>query len=238
MKKNKKIWIGIGGVLILLILIFLLPGTLGDSDRHGDSQNMGVVDATQKAENQAMGESKNDRVVCEDFAVFSGHYVEDGSDEMVENVAAALITNRSKEYLDLATLTYDIDGKEAVFVVTGLPAGESAWVMEAHRMTITKESEITYKKCEPSFREDVLGTTNRISVEYDGDKLRVTNESQEMIEDIFLCYKRVNSDGSYLGGITYRVDVGTLDPGETVRCIAGHYVKNETKIVRIGWRTE
>ena len=44
-------------------------------------------------------------------------------------VAAVLVENLSDEYLEYASLTFEIEGKQAVFEVTGLTAGDAAWVL-------------------------------------------------------------------------------------------------------------
>ena len=41
-------------------------------------------------------------IVCKDYALFSGRFVEDGRDELVQNVAAILVKNESDQFLDLA----------------------------------------------------------------------------------------------------------------------------------------
>lgn len=174
-------------------------------------------------------------LTCDEFARFSGQFVEDGRDELVENVAAILVTNRSGQYLDLATLSYDIDGTAATFVVTGLPAGASAWVMEADRLVIGDDAVFTYLDCITAFRQEVTVITDDVSIYADANMLTAVNNTDETLEDVFVCYKTVHTDGNFFGGITYRVDFGTLEPGGSAQVLAGHYSYDTTQIVRIGW---
>ena len=174
------------------------------------------------------------RLRCDQFSIFSGQFVEDGRDELVENVAAMLVTNVSDRFLDIATVQYDIDGQSATFVVTGLPAGRSAWVMEANRMTVTPDSVFTYLNETTSYRDDISASSDLVSITTDGNMLTAANRSDETLEGIYVYYRTVHSDGNFFGGITYLVNFGTLEPGESVETMGGHFSEN-SEIVRIGW---
>ena len=174
-------------------------------------------------------------LVCKEYAVFSGAYVEDGRDELVQNVAAILVTNQSDRFLDLATLSYDIDGKTAAFLVTGLPPGKSAWVMEVTRMQVSHSSVFTYKDCITSFKSDVMLETDAFTVTADGNMLTATNTSGKTLSNVCVYYRTVHDDGNYFGGITYLTDFGTLAPGESVEALAGHYEEGSAEIIRYGW---
>ena len=169
------------------------------------------------------------------FSLYSGQYVEDGRDELVTNVAAILVTNRSGKFLDLATLTFDIDGREALFRVTGLPAGRSAWVLEANRMTATNSSTFTFVDMATGFRDNVISSSDKLSITCVGNMLTATNVSGDKLENVFVYYRVLHSDGNYLGGITYVIDFGTLEPGASIEKLAGHFSAEDARIVRIGW---
>lgn len=174
-------------------------------------------------------------LICEDIGLFSGAFVEDGSDEPVENVAALLITNGSSQYLDLAKLTYDIDGREAVFLVTGLPAGTSAWVLEHSRMTASAQSQFHHKDTVTSFRENAVTTLEGVELEFNGTMLKVTNTTDKTFQELTIYYKVFHDDGNYLGGIAYMVTFGDLAPGQSAEKIAGHFHLEKAQIVRIGY---
>ena len=174
-------------------------------------------------------------IVCKDYALFSGRFVEDGRDELVQNVAAILVKNESDQFLDLATISYDIDGKSAAFLVTGLPAGKSAWVMEITRMQASHSSVFTYKDCITSFKSDVVLETDMFSVTADGNMLTATNTSGKTLNNVCVYYRAIHDDGNYFGGITYLADFGTLAPGESLEVLAGHYAQGAAEIIRYGW---
>lgn len=168
-------------------------------------------------------------------AVFSGQFVEDGRDELVENVAAIQITNSSNKYLELATLLYEINGQTATFVVTGIPAGKTAWVMEKSRMVVTSSAEFQYLASTTSFRNDIVSSSQMIDIAADGNMMTATNKSESDMENIVVYYKVKHDDGNYFGGITYVVDFGQVKAGESAETLAGHYKKGQAEIVRIDW---
>lgn len=175
-------------------------------------------------------------ITCDQFGMFSGQFVEDGRDELVQNVAAVLVTNRTDRFLDFATLSFEIDGQTALFILSGLPAGRSAWVMEATRMTVTNSSVFTYQNCVNSFRDDVTVSTDKVTISSDGNMLTAVNNTSKTLESVFVYYRTLHTDGNFLGGITYRADFGALEPGASAETMAGHFNKETTEIVRIGWQ--
>lgn len=175
-------------------------------------------------------------ITCDAFGRFSGQYLEDGSDEPVENVAVILITNQSNEFLEFATLTFDIGGKGANFIVTGLPAGRSAWVMEAKRLVIGSGADFLYQDCVSTFRDDIVATTDKIDLTAKGNMLTATNVSEEALSDVVVYYRVLHTDGNYLSGVTYTANFGTLEPGASVETLAGHFSADNCKIVRISWQ--
>lgn len=183
-------------------------------------------------------EQKPQELTIDDYALFNGQYVEDGRDELVEDVAAILVTNRSSRFLDLGTLTFDIDGKKATFVVTGLPPGRSAWVMEASRMTADHSSEFTYVSGVTSFRDQVITYTTKLTITTNGNMMTVRNNSDETLTNLVVYYRTVHTDGNFFGGITYLVSFGDLPPGTSVETLAGHFEDGSTEIVRISWQDE
>lgn len=207
----------------------------GNSGGSGNSGNSGSGNknpgSAGKEDNNTPG---SEGLSCKYFSRFSGQYVEDSRDEMVENVAAMLVTNTTDRYLDIGMLYYSIDGKDAIFIVTGLPAGESAWVMEATQLTVTNSSTFTFVDMVTSFRDDVVAQSGEVSITVNGNMLTATNNTSRTLNSVCVYYKSVHTDGNYFGGITYLVDFGTLAPGESAEVLAGHYSEN-SRIVRIGW---
>ena len=175
------------------------------------------------------------QLICADYGLYNGVYVEDGSDQLVENVAALLVTNGSEQYLDLAKLTYDLDGEEATFMVTGLPAGTSCWVLEYSRKTATADTKFQPVNTITSFRQEVVNTLEGVDLQFNGTMLKATNTTDHDLRELTIYYKVLHEDGNYLGGITYMVNFGDLEPGQSAEKIAGHFQPDKTHIVRIGY---
>lgn len=176
-----------------------------------------------------------DALVCEKFAKYSGAFVEDGKDMPVKNVAAILVTNRLPEFLEYATITYDVGGKTATFKVTGLPGGTSAWVLESTGMTVTDDTEYTYLDCVTAYRTDVEDNPKEITVKYNGSMIQAVNNTDRTLDNVAVYYKTLHTDGNYFGGITYRVIIGTLEPGASAERPAGHFDMENSDVVRVGW---
>lgn len=210
------------------------PSSPGGSVKPGNS---GVPPKSDGNGDQESDTPKPEKALltCDNFSLYSGQYVEDGRDELVTNVAAILVTNRSGQFLDLATLTFEIDGREATFRVSGLPAGRSAWVLETSRMTVTNSSTFTFIDMVTGFKENVISSTDKLSITCAGNLVTATNKSKQKLENVFVYYRVLHTDGNYLGGITYVIDFGTLEPGQSVEKLAGHFSAEKARIVRIGW---
>lgn len=224
-QKNRRVSI-IGGILLGVLLLVFIGIAVWDANKEKDEP-----DTSQTPQGK-------ETITCDSFSSFTGQYVEDGSDIPVENVAAMLVTNHTDDFLDLATIEYEINGKSATFVVTGLPAGKSAWVMEKNQMTITSEADFEYINKTTAYKDGVVNETDKITLSAEGNMLTAANNTDEKLEGVFVYYKTLHTDGNYLGGITYMTTFGDLEPGEKRTELAGHYDKDKTEIVRIGWKEE
>lgn len=227
-RDRRRRWISGLAIAMGILAVVLLLGWAGADALDSDEQT--------ESEGTSQRPQADDLLSCESFSSFSGQYVEDGSDIPVENVAAMLVTNHTEDFLDLATIEYEIDGKPAIFMVTGLPAGKSAWVMEKNQMTIVDGAEFKYIDKTTGFKSDVVNTTDKITLSADGNMLTAVNNTDEKLEGVFVYYKTLHTDGNYFGGITYMTTFGDLEPGEKKTELAGHYDKDKTEIVRIGWK--
>ena len=172
---------------------------------------------------------------CLEFAAYSGAYVEDGKNEEVKDVAMILVENRSQQFLDQATITYIYGNQYATFVVTGLPAGAKCWVMEKNKLTLEGGHSFYFEDCVSSFRGEVIQTPTQLQVDTKDNTITIENTSPNTLETVCVYYKNTFEDGSYLGGITYMVSFGTMNPGDTITKESGH-LTNSSKIVRYSYQ--
>ena len=77
----------------------------------------------------------DDRLKVVEIGRYSGKNPEGGSDEDVENVVALRVENVSNQVCQFCTIEYEIGGQHAVFQLSELPVGKSAWVLESTGMT-------------------------------------------------------------------------------------------------------
>ena len=166
------------------------------------------------------------------FGRYSGAYVEDGSDDPVEGVAIILVKNPTPDFLEYARIEFDISGQKAVFVVRGLPPGAAAWVMEANRLTIEPGSVFALADEVTSFGSPGI-SSDGIKLSGDTGVITALNETEANLYNVYIYYRQRHTDGNYLGGICYRVSLGTLEPGKPVTVTAGHFHLEKSKIVKI-----
>ncbi len=164
---------------------------------------------------------------------FSGRYIEDGSDEPVENVACALIRNTGDRYLDYGVVRAMGGDEEYSFVVTGIPGGDAVWVLERDRKTVEEGTSLVFLDEEVSQLRDAFSTDERVSVDLLDGKVAVTNESDKTLSSVRIYYKQVYSDGNFLGGITYTCVTEELHAGATVEVTGGHSRGEGCAVVRV-----
>lgn len=174
---------------------------------------------------------------CLEISRFSGSFVEDGSDEPVEDVAAILVSNETDEYLELATVTYFVGNRTATFQVTGLPAGERAWVLEKDRMRVSAADEFVFDDCTVTYNPRAIRETDALSLQRQGNSVTITNTSDKTLKHVCVYYKNRMEDGAYFGGITYLISFGELMPGESAQRSVAHF-GDDSQIVRYGYQSE
>ena len=175
-------------------------------------------------------------LVCLEYSRYSGPFPEDGSGRNVENVAAMRVHNSSDKFLDYAVVEAWVGSHQGTFRVTGLPPGGTAWVLEQNGLTLTPQERFIATKCEDFFfRDDAVYSTEKLSVETEGNTLTVTNRSDVTLKNVCTYYKTVHSNGDYFGGISYLLEFGDLSPGQTVTRQSSHF-GSDSRIVRLSFQ--
>jgi hypothetical protein len=172
---------------------------------------------------------------CVEISRFSGQFVEDGSDRQVSDVAAILVANNTGKFVDLATITYQVGDRTATFKVTGLPAGQQAWVLEQNAMQLKPSDEMVFDDCVISYHPDPVLTSRDLAVSRSGHALTLTNQTGETLVNVCVYYKNQLDDGSLFGGITYQMIFDTLEPGQSLTLARDHFMDNSV-IVRFSYQ--
>lgn len=219
MKKRRK-WLA-----LMLAIILLLSACV--------PKGIETPSADPTAATQQPGVTGN--LICVEISRFNGYFVEDGKDEKVQNVAAILVANNTGKFLEMATITYKVGDRTATFLVTGLPSGKRAWVLEKNRMTLSDADELVLEDCQETYTPNAILTTKDLSVSRQGKSLTLTNTTDRKLSNVAVYYKNTLEDGTFMGGITYLVPFGDLEPGASVTKIKDHF-SDASEIVRFSYQ--
>lgn len=168
----------------------------------------------------------------------AGIFVEDGSDEVMENIFTVDFENNSEYNLQYAEVVLTIDGEEYLFKLSTIPAGEKVRAMEANRKTMPSEC----KECEMDckniawFVEETSVHSDAIEIiEQDGGLVVKNISSHSISAPIYVYYKNY-TDGIYVGGITYRATVSeNIEAGQVISVGATHFAIGYSKIMFVDY---
>ena len=165
---------------------------------------------------------------------FSGVYMEDGTDDVVQGLLMIVLENRGEQALQYARISLDYGDAQAHFDVTNLPAGGKVVLLEKNRMSYRGDlpqaafaENVALLDAFP-MHEDVFLITTADGV------INVRNISgTDITGDIFIYYKNVGG-GLYYGGITYRVRIeGGLKADEIRQMMTAHYYEDASEILMV-----
>lgn len=166
---------------------------------------------------------------------YSGQFLESGKDENAENIFAIVVTNKSKDMLQYGQLKFKVGGKDALFVVTNLPAGKTTLVLEANKKSFQRTNDISYEGASTSYIDDNTMNKGKFKVSSEGTKLTLKNLTNQKYSTVYVYYKNVDDDGSYLGGITYRTKFENVKPNATINNDTEHYLEGGSEIVMVDY---
>ena len=205
--------------------------TLGDEDIDIQAP---IAEATEvESEESTAPTEKKTLLKMEEQGSMTGPYLEDGSDNHVENVACVLIRNTGDGYLDYGVVKAVAGGEEFTFVVTGLPEGDGVWVMEKDRKAFPQGATLELTEELISQERDVMATDDRITVDLLDGKISITNVGHRPLTSVRIYYKSVHEDGNLLGGITYTSTAENIGAGATMEITGGHSRATGCVVVRV-----
>lgn len=165
---------------------------------------------------------------------FSGAYVEDGTDDVVTDVLALIVKNTGDSWVEYAELTMDCGGETARFVLSALPAGSSALLMEMNRMTYVSGTayRLTGEAKVAELTSAVVDFSGEFALYPDDGVINVENISgEDHNEKVSVCYKNYRY-GLYFGGICYRAGFENgIAAGEIAQSIQPHYTNADSVIL-------
>lgn len=170
------------------------------------------------------------------YGKYIGAYVEDGSDEIVDNVMMIQVCNSGEQPIQYAKLILTGSAGEAVFELSTLMPGDSVIVLEANRKSFGEEDSYSEARAEnvAYFQNEICLYEDILQIQPLEGGFNITNISDEDITgDIYIYYKHV-SDGLYWGGITYRGRIeGGMKAGEIRQIISSHFTADDSQIMFI-----
>lgn len=174
----------------------------------------------------------NGNVTVSPVSSVSGIFAERGGNDRVKNVCAVTVKNNSGRMLEYGTVTMNVNGEEyAEFIISALPAGESALVMESLARPYSKKDEFTLRRDKSTFSYCDANTNPKdVSVTTDGSTITVKNNTDKTLTAL-ITYKYYK-DGVYYGGIAFRGEFADIPQGESLRKVSERF--NEScRIVNI-----
>ena len=206
------------------------PSENRESGQSGQSSNAGAKIAAGKGhitEEHSMEMLLAGGIAIIGIGGYTGEYIEDGSDEPVENVLMLTFENRGQGQ---QLVGYQVS-EEDRFEFTSLLPGETVRVLEQNRAAYSPGMEVTAAEIirhlayteEPSLMEDT------IQVEETDGGLKVKNISGKAVTDGKIYYK-YGTGGALFGGITYVAAIPHLEPEQEVVLAPSHYVEGESSI--------
>ena len=224
---KKKTFIVIAAIVIIIIAAVIALVLIGgsDADKTPVGGELGITVNSSVSGVEAVSADN-----------IAGIFVEDGSDEALESIAALTLRNTADKTLQYAGLVLTADGEEYHFEVTTVPAGGTVRVMEADRKSFSSglgecslsADNIAWFDAEPSMYEGVF------SVRTQEGALIITNESDTAVSAPVYVYYKNYVDGTYIGGITYRAVVQQdLEAGESAAVSAMHFDPESSRLMFI-----
>ena len=231
MKKGKGLKIVI--VIIVIVILGLLGFGYFRSQDETEKSQFGQVKSDQTEESQPI-DLGNDLTILE-IGSYTGMFLEDGTDELVEDVMTIVVKNESDKDLQYTQIYLDYGHAKAQFALTNLKAGASVVVLEQNRMEKPTEELVKAETEHIVFYEEVQNLMGDcFEVEGLEGMMNVKNISEEAISgDVYVYYKNVEN-GMYFGGITYRVHIeGGIGAGEIKQVGASHYMPDRCEILLV-----
>jgi len=173
-------------------------------------------------------------LIAHRLSAYDGPFLEDSSDREEFGIAALLIYNGGSKML--LTARVELGYPDGVYIFSGTHIPPNSWVM------LLEQKGSAYRKDPP------VSCTGEQAVMFDEAELpvlvedtatgmQICNRGEAPLKDVIVYYKTwLESPGFYVGGITYRMEIHQLAPGETLELQPYHYAPEHSKVVSISGR--
>ena len=178
-------------------------------------------------------------LIVEGLVSYEGAFLENADREEVAEVAALLLRNTGAQGITESRVTVKQGDRLLRFYLTELPPEASLLVLEEAGQSYTREP---VQCCEGTA---VCGEAGWNPEEYlelrevEPGGLEIVNRKDFALRDLRLWYKPAYPEGDfYLGGLTWEILVGDLEPGGRICVYPEHYCSGVSRILRCSWEGE
>ena len=161
---------------------------------------------------------------------YEGPYLEALEPKGSVKAAAILVENSGGLYVSQGAVVLEQAGKQLVFEINDLPAGQRVLVLEKDSQAVdTFRGWTCYGWC----REEYPEQQSWIEISQTGQGLAVTNVTDLTFQVLHLTLKRQAAEGNTLiGGISLQREIQNLKPGETRFISIPQNWIGQTRVVR------
>ena len=165
---------------------------------------------------------------------YDGIYLEDGSDEEIQNVPAVILTNTGDTCIEYAEIVLTGNEETFVFKITGFSAGSTLVAMEKEKKSF-REQIYESAAAETAETEEFSLRENQVRIdELEDGKLKITNISGQDIPGLRIFYKfHMPEENVYVGGITYTAKLQNLKAGSSMEIMTTHFASGSSRIIRV-----
>lgn len=162
---------------------------------------------------------------------YEGPFWEDDSETEVVDTAALLIENTGG-YLSAGAVVLEWEDTRMVFELYDIPPGEKVLVLEKDRHQFRRDVPAS---CYGWETEAYTENPGHVTVEDAGGMcLYITNCTDGVLPVVQICYKSCDpGSGMFIGGISFRVEVRDLLPGERRQISPYHYASGSSRVVQV-----
>ena len=172
-------------------------------------------------------------LVAEELMCYNGPYWEDGSGEIVDDVAGLMLYNPTDRLIEFAAFSLEQGTQRLYFFAYHLPPMSRCLVLEYNRSScdprlVTACSELSIRWDQQEFSREQV---DYVSL---GPLMTVINRDARQLKHVTVWYKQyIKSEDYYLGGAVYSAHVFFLQPEERRTIQPEHYEAGFARIVGI-----
>ena len=213
------------GIVVVIVLVGLGLKSIRDKEENNENQKVEIIE----------DQVKTDGIELRSLGLYSGAFVEDGTNDNVEEVGSVTVENTSHRWLEYAEILVTTPKETYHFTISAIPAKAKVIALEKDRkkLDLSKGYEVEIKNV-LFYKENPTLQEKMFEIEARDGQIIVTNVSKKDCSGTIYVYYKTKLDGMYVGGITYRVKVeGGLDAGVSGQVFAGHYGEKTSEILYV-----